>query len=331
MGKTINTDYLLDSFDMIEFFQGQGYVPEWVGGKTEYVLDICPFCGKEKHCGVSLSLKMVSCFRCHQSKNFFDTIKYITKLPFNDVVLMLQGKIDAKPFNISLSLSEFKETKVKELDLTANPISLPENYEFLGYKSVPQLKNRKSLLQITPHLVHTYKIGVCWHGRYRNRLIVCDINDNGEPIYWIARDITGKAQKKVLNPDEKTHGVGSAKIPFNFSLAKRYPTLIITEGVFDALYVGPNAIATYGSTIKKQHVTWMAGQGKFEKVILLYDADVCMEELQKQASIVASVFPTYICKLPVGDPDEYKKEELFKYLDSSVKYSGQVLQLPSLG
>lgn len=323
----IDYDYLLDTFDMIEFLQGQGYVPEFVGGKTEYLLDICPFCGKEKHCGLSKTKKLVSCFRCHKSLSFFDTIKYITKLSHNDIILMLKGKIDAKPYNINQSLADFEKNDQKLIDFSTNPISLPEGYEFLGNNRIAYLDKRG----ITTEQVYYYHIGICRHGRYKNRLIICDVNDNGEPIYWIARDITGKAYKKVLNPDEKEHGVGSARIPFNFSLAKRYPTLIITEGVFDALYVGPNAIATYGSTIKKQHVTWMASQGKFEKVILLYDADVPIEELEKQASIIASIFNVFIAKLDVGDPDEYKKEELFKHLDSSVKYSGQVLQLPSLG
>jgi hypothetical protein len=53
--------------------------------------------------------------------------------------------------------------------------------------------------------------------------------------------------------------------------------------------------------------------------------------LEKQASIIASVYPTYICKLPAGDPDEYPKDELFRHLDASMKYSGEALKLPNLG
>jgi hypothetical protein len=74
----------------------------------------------------------------------------------------------------------------------------------------------------------------------------------------------------------------------------------------------------------------MAGQAKFEKVILLYDADVSIEALEKQANIIASVFPTYICKLNFGDPDEWPKDKLFQELDKAEKYSGEVLRLPLL-
>ena len=305
MMQKVSIEFLLDGFDMLEFFQGHGYIPEFVGGNTEYMLDVCPFCGKEKHCGVSLSKKMVTCFKCHQSMGFFDIIKHITKKSYDDVVLMLQGKIDAKPYDIQ-SLPELKQEEEEVFDFNTKIIEMPEWYRFLGTERIPYLEKR----HISIEQVYRYHIGFCKYGRYRDRLIICDVNDAGKPIYWVARDVTGKVPKawKCLNPDAGLHGIGSAKIPFNFSLAKRYPVLIITEGVFDALYTGPNAIATYGSTIKRQHVAWMAGQAKFEKVILLYDGDVSIEALEKQANIIASVFPTYICKLDGNsDPDELGK------------------------
>lgn len=163
-----------------------------------------------------------------------------------------------------------------------------------------------------------YKIGLCIGGRYDMRLIVCDVNEDNQVIYWVARDVTGLAKRKILNP--AIDSVGSGDILFNFHRAKQYNRCVIVEGVFDSLYVGDNAVATYGYGLKESHLYWLL-QGNFDDVVICYDSDVSERDLERTAQLLMPFFKTRICKLTSGDPDEYPKDDLYRLIDAAPVYS----------
>lgn len=309
-------DILLEDFDVVEFMESNGFELQRIGGRTGYLTD-CPFCGKEKHFGLSPERKFYGCYKCHTSGDYIRLIMKVLNRTYWEVLEILKEKVNTARIDVAYIGDIIKEFKEISLTTTPKPITLPEGYTSLVDSRIPYLDSGRKF-PIPQDQVNYYKMGICYEGRYKDRLIICDVDENQVPIFWIARDITGKADTKVLNPPAKE--VGSGDVLFNYFLAKNYNIGILTEGLFDALHVGNCAMATYGEGLKKSHLSWLL-QSSIKDVVLLYDADVPYEKLEVSAIKISEFFSTRICKLPYGDPDEYPKDKLWEYIINSPKYT----------
>ena len=314
-------DLVLETFDMKMFLYERGYRTRYIGSKTQNFLNTCPSCGKDYHCGVNFEKKWFGCYKCHVSGDFIKLLMLVLGKSYFETLEFLKNQVDERHIDIRYIGNVIEEgKKQEELQKRVKPIALPEEYISLQGKEIEYTKGRG----ITPAQIDYYRMGVCYEGKYKNRLIVCDVNDKREVIYWVARDISGKVHKsyKLLNPPANiTNEIGSADLLFNWYLTKNYPCAIVTEGVFDALWIGNNGVATYGYGIKKNHLPWFI-MAEFQEVYLMYDADVKDELLERYALMIAQFIPTKICKLPKGDPDEHSREDLKRMLSMSVPFLG---------
>ena len=126
-------------------------------------------------------------------------------------------------------------------------VQLPEEFVSLCGAKVPAtgmyaykyLQSRG----ITKADILKWKIGYCFSGEYRNRIIVPSFDDDGDCSYFIARSYTGDSYK-YKNPRS------SKDIVFNELFINWNEDLTIVEGVFDALVAG-NAVPILGSTLRK--------------------------------------------------------------------------------
>lgn len=318
--ETTFADILLQDFDIKDFMQLHGFPIKYIGGATVY-LSTCPFCQKQEHLGINPNRRGFGCYRCHAAGDYLKLIGKVLDKNYFEVLEILKSGLSEQHVDVNRIgkiLDDFKPYE-KKLSII-KPIALPKEYVPLGDSRVPYLDYGRKF-PVPQDQVRYYKMGMCYSGFYRDRLIICDVNEKQEPIYWIARDVTGKVPKKrkVLNPIADANSVGSSDLLFNISLAKNYKSAIITEGLFDALYIGNNGVASYGEGLKQSHIYWLLKAG-FDEVILLYDADVPMERLEKSASLLSLYFRTRICKLPSGDPDEWERSKLAEFIDSSKNY-----------
>jgi DNA primase len=87
-----------------------------------------------------------------------------------------------------------------------------------------------------------WKIGYCFDGEYRNRIIIPSFDEDGDCSYFIARSYTGDSYK-YKNPR------ASKDIVFNDLFIDWNTDLVLVEGVFDALVAG-NAVPILGSTLR---------------------------------------------------------------------------------
>jgi hypothetical protein len=87
-----------------------------------------------------------------------------------------------------------------------------------------------------------WKIGYCFGGEYRNRIIVPSFNDDGDSNYFIARSYSGDSYR-YKNPK------ASKDVVFNELFVNWNKDLILVEGVFDAINAG-NAVPILGSTLR---------------------------------------------------------------------------------
>lgn len=316
----------MERFDMQTFLISSGYRFKRIGGRTANLLSTCPFCNKAWHCGISFDRKEFGCFKCKKFGDFFKLLQQMLGGGYLNTIEFLKLGVSSQFVNVNyidMIIETYKECEA--LEARIKPVKLPEHYESLYNKRIGYLDTR-SKTPISQEQVHHHKMGVCWEGFHKNRLIVCDVNEKDEIIYWVARDITGQVPKslKLLNPNAENLGVGSSDLLFNYFRAKEYESVVITEGVFDALYVGANAVATYGTGLKKNHIYWLL-KARFKDVIILYDPDVKLEKLESTAREISQHMPCKICRLTTGDPDEYPREELLKLLSEAKVYTGSLV------
>jgi DNA primase len=125
-------------------------------------------------------------------------------------------------------------------------VELPEEFRSLCSESIPAtglyalryLEKRG----LTKADILKWKIGYCFSGEYRNRVIIPSFDDEGDCNYFIARSYAGDSYK-YKNPR------ASKDIVFNDLFVNWSDDLILTEGVFDAIVAG-NAIPILGSTLR---------------------------------------------------------------------------------
>tara|TARA_R110002073_G_scaffold61799_4_gene155495 strand:+ start:206 stop:871 length:666 start_codon:yes stop_codon:yes gene_type:complete len=125
-------------------------------------------------------------------------------------------------------------------------VELPEEFTSLSSNSTPATGTYAyRYLQkrgLTKADILKWKIGYCFSGEYRNRIIIPSFAENGDCSYFIARSYTGDSYK-YKNPR------ASKDVVFNDLFVDWTADLILVEGVFDAIVAG-NAVPILGSTLR---------------------------------------------------------------------------------
>ena len=144
-------------------------------------------------------------------------------------------------------LQRFSDLFVEDqCDTRHEKIQLPDEFTSLCTKNIPATATYAlKYLQkrgITKSDIIKWKIGFCFSGEYRNRIIIPSFDEDGDCSYFIARSYTGDSYK-YKNPR------ASKDIVFNDLYIDWNKDLVLVEGVFDALVAG-NAVPILGSTLR---------------------------------------------------------------------------------
>jgi DNA primase len=125
-------------------------------------------------------------------------------------------------------------------------VELPEEFTSLCSKNIPATGIYASRYLekrgLTKADILRWKIGYCFSGEYRNRIIIPSFDDSGDCSYFVARSYTGDSYK-YKNPR------ASKDIVFNELFINWNDDLVLVEGIFDALVAG-NAVPILGSTLR---------------------------------------------------------------------------------
>jgi len=129
----------------------------------------------------------------------------------------------------------------------AQKLELPSEFVSLCSSSLPATATyAKRYLEkrgVTYEDIVKWKIGYCFNGEYRNRIVIPSFDSDGDINYFIARSYAGDSYK-YKNPR------ASKDITFNELYIDWNKDLTMVEGVFDALVAG-NAVPILGSTLRK--------------------------------------------------------------------------------
>ena len=131
------------------------------------------------------------------------------------------------------------EQVVPAMDLPGEFVSLATlNIPATGQYAFNYLKSRR----ITKADILKWKIGYCFSGEYRGRVVFPSFSEKGDINYFVARSYNGDTYK-YKNPR------ASKNIVFNELYVNWSRDLVIVEGIFDAVVAG-NAVPLLGSTLR---------------------------------------------------------------------------------
>ena len=199
----------------------------------------CPSCNHHKpKLSVNLDKNVFKCWTCHyRGRN----LRRLVRRYGSYIQLSKWDKITNR-----FDLANFADLFMDQSDCQEEiKVELPEQFKTLTSRKLPIMANPayRYLRErgVTRDDILRWKIGFCFDGQYRNRIIIPSFNDDGDTNYFIARSYSGDSYK-YKNPR------ASKNIVFNELFVDWDQDLVIVEGVFDAIVAG-NAVPILGSTL----------------------------------------------------------------------------------
>jgi DNA primase len=208
--------------------------------KGNELLFACPACNHHKRkFSVNLDKNAYKCWVCdYRGRNIRRVVRRFgsyTQLQKWDAIT---NRSDLERFADLFMAPESGESPQK-LELPSEFVSLcHSNIPATGLYALRYLESRG----ITKDDIIRWKIGYCFSGEYRNRIIFPSFDNDGDVNYFVGRSYSGDSYK-YKNPK------ASKNIIFNHLYIDWNKDLTIVEGIFDALVAG-NAVPILGSTLR---------------------------------------------------------------------------------
>ena len=287
-------------------------VKEILGGcyySNEESLFYCPYCKHEKR---KLSLNVVkNVFKCWVCDTTGRDIRRLVRRFGSYKQLQkwdqLTNTVDVSGFD-KLFLEVQLEVPVEQT------IKLPEEFSSLANGSTPftALLALKYLTRrdISKEDILHWKIGYCDSGAYANRIIIPSFNNEGYVNYFVARTYNN-SYKRYKNPPV------SRDICFNELYIDWDADLVITEGIFDAIKAGPNAVPLLGSTLRENSKLFQKIIDHDTPVYLALDADA-----EKKEAKIINLFLKYgieLYKIDTTDYDDIAEMPKERFLERKEK------------
>ena len=244
----------------------------------------CPACDHHKlKLSVNIRKNVFKCWVCdYRGRNIRRLVRRFGTFVQLQRWEELTGRHDIERFAELFDGSDGVDAK-PTLDLPEEFISLTGTVPATGVYAHKYLHSRG----LTKADILKWKIGYCFGGEYRNRIIIPSFNDDGDVSYFIARSYNGDSYK-YKNPR------ASKDVVFNELYVDWNEDLTIVEGVFDAIAAG-NSVPILGSTLRS-------------------DSDLIRK-------IVYNDTPVYVAL----DPDARKKEN--RIIETLLKYDVELYKI----
>jgi DNA primase len=195
--------------------------------KGDELVFLCPICKHHKpKLGVDFKIDKFYCFVCgFQGKTL---IPLFPKGPDRDeYVAGWRGPVE-------------KEKKRSDVRLPAEFRTLSKEWNSPYYRAaVDYLRGRG----IHREEILKWKLGYCEEGKYKNRVVIPSSDDRGRLNFFVGRSFYGDAFLKYLHEDY------DKDIVFNDYSVDWDRDVVLTEGPFDAMSAGSNAVPIQGSLL----------------------------------------------------------------------------------
>jgi len=209
--------------------------------KGSELLFSCPSCNHRKSkFSINLNKNVYKCWVCdYRGRNIRRAVRRFGSFTQLQAWDAITNRSDLEKFADLFGETEYRQDDQK-IELPEQFISLCSNkIPATGRYAMRYLEKRG----VTQQDILKWKIGYCFGGEYRNRIIIPSFDQEGDISYFIARSYSGDSYK-YKNPP------ASRDITFNELYIDWNKDLTLVEGVFDALVAG-NAVPILGSTLRR--------------------------------------------------------------------------------
>jgi DNA primase len=227
---------------------------------TEFIRICCPFCGDTKFHGyISIKKDLYKCWKCAWSHKVdgsattaYHFLREAENVSHAEAIRILEDDSfiasSKGPIDVKTALDEMLETEVFDVeeqtvtpDLPALRPLNPNDKSIVGKAAWTYWKDRTGTQ--AEQKVKFYEAGYCTTGRYAGRIIV-PIYEKGNLVWFQARAFYPPTMEpKYLQPH------GAKKPLFGLDYFEENEEIIICEGLFDAIAIGPGAVCIFGSEI----------------------------------------------------------------------------------
>lgn len=211
--------------------------------------------------------------------------------------------------------SEFDDQKTNTLEEALHILEgkapqeeIPQEIELPAGVSAWSRKRSRSYLQkrgVPQDLVLKHQIRfVTEEGMFENRILV-PVIWRGKIVTFSARTINGGG-KKYLFP----RGSHPGNYLFNLNNVKG-KTVMLTEGVFDALHLqrfGLPTVASFGKALTRTQMNLLKS---FSRAVFFWDSDAYSEIAKYMGKLGIRVSAAL---LPEGDPCEYNESQILRFI-----------------
>lgn len=300
----------------------------------------CPFCKETRfRCYVNTKLAKNLAARnsgwCHNESRAFSVIELVAEvlsLTYSQAYSLVYSSLGIQlvPSDLSAVLADKLKSKDCDLSLASglSPVKLPSESRSLSWATPMGRMACKYLRErgVPVSLARRLGIRYCATGLYHTRLIFPVRDIKGNVVYFTNRSMLRTVSKrKSLHPHKQEGFVSRNDVLFNIDRACRHDTVLITEGPFDALLAGENAVALLGKSLSRlQRETLLLCE--FKRYVVMLDGDAYADSV-KIGKLLMPYGDTYVVKLPEDkDPADLAKEGgLLNFLDGAEKLTLQTI------
>lgn len=271
--------------------EGRGTRPGWIQFQ-------CPHCGggsdpTKLYCGYNIGGNYVSCWQCGYHKSI-ETLSLLTKL---SVSALLK---EFKPPSRSLrQRSDERGAKQRHLELPTGIVYSPVPAPHRRFIATRQL--------LAKQVSQLWQLGYISLSRRLPWRVFIPVHYHGQIVSWTTRTIGNKEPRYIsAKPSQELMPLKSLLFGEDYC---HDDTVLVTEGPFDAMRIGPGAVALFGLAYTLQQMGRIA---KYRKRIIVFDnepvaqakAAVLCAELQKMGGKTINI------QIDAKDPGSASDKEI---------------------
>lgn len=297
----------------------------------------CPVCGETRYrLYINTENGLLYCHNCQFKGSLVNLVQYLDGVNREKAEKLVKEISEnlVTPYNVegfvvdTLIKSFYKKPPVKRA------IPLPVEYQkfskdfseknLLSKKAISYLKGRG----ITEKQILKHNMGICAAGVYKNRVII-PIYLEGTLKFWVARAISPNEKLKEKSPSNKEYQYSKSEVIFNLDVAaKKYNSVVISEGIFDALSWGDIGISLLGKTLYDSQLNLLLEYREFlsQGIYIALDFDA-VESATQIAERLKPFFTVKMINIPeeYDDPNGYllahSRKDMWNLINNAEEYS----------
>lgn len=222
----------------------------------------CPFCKHPSHyhLGYNTSFGYFRCWRCGKHR-ISDTVKKLLRCS------AAQAKHEVTQYqndNVTTTARRRTEERSDKCELPCGTIHIEHSKLDKAFVYLTKDRGFNPGIIEQYNLQRTHSVGPC-----KSRIIV-PYYMNDRLVTWQARDFTDKQEPPYLACPKKDAVFDVKETLYAIDKAREFDTVIVVEGIMDAMNMGPGAIATSGTSWTMEQVLLLA---EWQRRVILFDAD----------------------------------------------------------